>query len=74
MFIETDERILPGSVVFIAVMSQFYDNNDEFGLEEWLSLWDFIQVQPAKALGNTTVSRVPQHSTFCWGVIVYAGI
>jgi hypothetical protein len=49
VFTETDERILPGSVVFIAVMSQFYDNNDECGLEDGV-LWDFIQVQPATVL------------------------
>jgi hypothetical protein len=37
LFIETDERILTESVVFIAVMSHFYDINDELGLQEWLS-------------------------------------
>jgi hypothetical protein len=35
LFIKTQERILLGSVVFIAVMSQFYDNTDESGLGEW---------------------------------------
>jgi hypothetical protein len=37
LFIETDERILTEGVVFIAVMSHFYDINDELGLQEWLS-------------------------------------
>jgi hypothetical protein len=64
LFIKIDARILLGSVVFIAVMSQFYDNNDEPGLEERLSIIGLDSSPPAKRAANEPVRLRPQHSTF----------
>jgi hypothetical protein len=64
LFIKIDERILPGSVVFIAVMSQFYDNNNEFGLEEGPSIIERYSSPTAKAAANVPFRLRLQHSTF----------